>query len=112
MPIGGIYDRTKEHLGTSDAAVIAVRRRLIRAVRELAQGIEPVGAQHGDLWRSVPVDIELPKGVPFDEGAREWISGDRSMLRSLLKQSSSLRRGSSADTSGLKRPQSSSGLRP
>ncbi len=64
-PIGAIYDRTKEHLGTSDAAVIAVRRRLLRAARELSQGVEPYGASHGDVWRLIPVDLELPKNVPI-----------------------------------------------
>jgi phthalate 4,5-dioxygenase len=79
-PIGAIYDRTKEHLGTSDAAVIAVRRRLLRAARELSQGVEPYGASHGDIWRLIPVDLELPKDVPIQEGAREWISGERTVL--------------------------------
>jgi phthalate 4,5-dioxygenase len=79
-PIGAIYDRTKEHLGTSDAAVIAVRRRLLRAARELAQGVEPYGATHGTLWRLIPVDLELPRNMPFEDGARERISGARTIL--------------------------------
>ena len=45
---GPIADRTKEHLGTSDAGVIALRRRLLNAVRNLQAGQEPPGAP---LWR-------------------------------------------------------------
>jgi hypothetical protein len=33
--------RTQEHLGTSDRAIISMRRMLIKAARDLANGIEP-----------------------------------------------------------------------
>jgi nitrite reductase/ring-hydroxylating ferredoxin subunit len=39
--MGDIFDRTHEHLGTSDKAIILMRRRLIEAAKALAQGIEP-----------------------------------------------------------------------
>jgi len=39
--MGGIYDRRREHLGSSDTAVIAVRRRLLEAAKALAAGQEP-----------------------------------------------------------------------
>ncbi|HLG11152.1 MAG TPA: Rieske 2Fe-2S domain-containing protein [Dehalococcoidia bacterium] len=39
--MGTIYDRTAEHLGTSDRAIIRMRRMLIEAARKLAQGIDP-----------------------------------------------------------------------
>ena len=39
--MGSILDRTREHLGTSDRAVIRMRQRLILAARDLANGIEP-----------------------------------------------------------------------
>jgi phenylpropionate dioxygenase-like ring-hydroxylating dioxygenase large terminal subunit len=38
---GPIADRTKEHLGTSDAGVIALRRRLLNSVHNLQHGHEP-----------------------------------------------------------------------
>jgi len=41
--MGAIYDRTREHLGVSDKAVIAVRRWLIDAARTLQRGEEPPG---------------------------------------------------------------------
>jgi nitrite reductase/ring-hydroxylating ferredoxin subunit len=39
--MGAIYDRSHEHLGTTDAAVIRMRRMLIKAARDLDKGIEP-----------------------------------------------------------------------
>ena len=39
--MGPIFDRSREHLGVSDKAVIAVRRFLINAVKEFQDGKEP-----------------------------------------------------------------------
>lgn len=69
--MGPIYDRTKEHLGSSDTAIIALRRRLLSEVRDLARGIEPYAATHGQAYRVRSAALLLDKGVPFDEGARE-----------------------------------------
>ncbi len=49
--MGGVYDRTKERLGTADTAIIAARRMLIRYARELQQGKEPYAASHGEAYR-------------------------------------------------------------
>ncbi|HEY6998892.1 MAG TPA: Rieske 2Fe-2S domain-containing protein [Candidatus Binatia bacterium] len=39
--MGAIFDRSQEHLGVSDKAVIAVRRFLLNTVKELQNGKEP-----------------------------------------------------------------------
>jgi phenylpropionate dioxygenase-like ring-hydroxylating dioxygenase large terminal subunit len=39
--MGAIFDRSKEHLGVSDKAVIAVRKRVLDSIKELQQGSEP-----------------------------------------------------------------------
>jgi nitrite reductase/ring-hydroxylating ferredoxin subunit len=39
--MGTVYQRTHEHLGTSDRAVIRMRSMLLKAAKDLAQGIEP-----------------------------------------------------------------------
>ena len=39
--MGAIFDRSKEHLGVSDKAVIAVRKFLLGAVKDLQNGKEP-----------------------------------------------------------------------
>jgi phthalate 4,5-dioxygenase len=41
--MGPICNRTKEHLGASDSYVIALRRFLLKAVKDFQQGIEPAG---------------------------------------------------------------------
>ena len=60
--MGGICDRTKEHLGTSDQAIIVARRMLIRMAQELQQGKEPYAATHGDVYRIRPLDVLDPAG--------------------------------------------------
>ena len=39
--MGAIFDRSREHLGVSDKAVIAVRKFLLTAVKDSAAGKEP-----------------------------------------------------------------------
>jgi phthalate 4,5-dioxygenase len=53
--MGDIYDRSKEHLGTSDQCIIRMRTLLINAAKGLAQGAEPpaVGPEHD--YRSIRV---------------------------------------------------------
>jgi phenylpropionate dioxygenase-like ring-hydroxylating dioxygenase large terminal subunit len=48
---GAIVDRSREHLGTSDKAVIAFRRRLLAAARALGHGIEPQTPYDPDCYR-------------------------------------------------------------
>jgi phthalate 4,5-dioxygenase len=50
--MGPILDRTIEHLGTADAALIRTRRRLIEAANALRErGVAPPAAQHPELYR-------------------------------------------------------------
>lgn len=39
--MGALYDRSKEHLGTSDMGVVAVRRFMLQAVKDFQKGAEP-----------------------------------------------------------------------
>jgi phthalate 4,5-dioxygenase len=48
---GAIADRTREHLGTSDKALTAFRRRLLGAARRLAEGVEPQTPYDPDCYR-------------------------------------------------------------
>ena len=50
-------DRSLEHLGSSDIAVIAARRRLLKLARDLEQGIEPTAATNPELYRVRPLDL-------------------------------------------------------
>src|ERR1700682_5991468 len=55
--MGPICDRWNEHLGTSDIAVIAMRRRLLNAAQALQRGEAPVAAARGSLYGVRPLDI-------------------------------------------------------
>jgi phthalate 4,5-dioxygenase len=55
--MGPIADRSKEHLGTSDVAVIAARRRLLQMAKDLAAGKEPDLPQHAAAFGVRPIDV-------------------------------------------------------
>ena len=51
-PMGPIYERWKEHLGTTDVMVIFVRRRLLEAARALRdKGVAPANVSEPTLNR-------------------------------------------------------------
>lgn len=55
--MGAMVERWREHLGTTDIAIIAARRMLIRMAKQLQQGIEPYAPHHGDLYKVRPIDV-------------------------------------------------------
>lgn len=59
--MGGIVDRTQEHLGTTDVAVIAARRRLLTMARDLQNGLEPTEALRPEIYNVRAVDIVCPE---------------------------------------------------
>ncbi len=77
--MGSIYDRTQEHLGTTDAMVIFVRRRLIAAARALRdQGVTPPNVDDPALYRVRPASVLLPEGeswITATEKARQSDAG-------------------------------------
>jgi phenylpropionate dioxygenase-like ring-hydroxylating dioxygenase large terminal subunit len=71
---GPIMDRSLEHLVSSDAAIIAVRKRLLDATKALADGVEPPEAADGDLYRVRSLDTILPRDVPLAVGGRDLMT--------------------------------------
>ena len=69
--MGPLVDRSLEHLGTTDTAVIAFRRRLLNLVRDLEQGKEPEAPHRPESYRVRSAAIVLQQAQPFDEGAKE-----------------------------------------
>jgi phthalate 4,5-dioxygenase len=63
--MGGIVDRSQEHLGTTDVAVIAARRRLLQMARDLQDGIEPVTALQPEIYHVRAVDMLCPEDDLF-----------------------------------------------
>jgi len=54
--MGNLVDRSDEHLGTSDTAIIFMRRLLISMTQRLQQGVEPALLTHPELFRVRPID--------------------------------------------------------
>ena len=64
--MGVVYDRTKEHLGTSDRMIIAVRQRLMKAAREFMEdGTPPAHVDDTSLFRVRSASAILPEGADW-----------------------------------------------
>ena len=64
--MGGISERTLEHLGTSDMAIIAARRMLINMARNLQEGVEPYAPGHPEVFNVRAIDVVSKEG-DFDD---------------------------------------------
>jgi hypothetical protein len=64
--MGPIYDRTSEHLGSSDAMIIRTRRRLMAAAVALKdRGSVPPGATQPEAYRLRSGGVVLPEGADW-----------------------------------------------
>jgi phenylpropionate dioxygenase-like ring-hydroxylating dioxygenase large terminal subunit len=76
--MGPVCDRTTEHLGASDLAVIALRRRLLDAVRALSErGELPYEALNPEGYRVRSAALVLHREVAWNEGAAEVLTATR-----------------------------------
>ena len=75
--MGPIYDRTQEHLGTTDAMVIRTRRFLMNAAKALRErGEVPPGVDQPQLYRMNGGGLLSPKGENgIDVGAHLLFQG-------------------------------------
>jgi phenylpropionate dioxygenase-like ring-hydroxylating dioxygenase large terminal subunit len=69
---GVIADRTREHLVSSDVAIIALRRRLLTAATDLLEGKEPPEAHTPAAYCARAMDILLDRSMPLEEGMKEY----------------------------------------
>jgi hypothetical protein len=73
--MGPIMDRTREHLGTADATIIRVRRRMIEAAKAFRErGLTPPGADHPEYYRVRSCQAILPKDVSWQQALDDWHS--------------------------------------
>jgi hypothetical protein len=70
--MGAIYDRSQEHLGTTDVAVIHLRRVLIKMARDLQQGIEPPMLRTPQAFRAIPHDVVTDRQSLADVWDPHW----------------------------------------
>jgi phthalate 4,5-dioxygenase oxygenase subunit len=70
--MGPIYDRSKEHLGTSDVMVIRVRRRVIAAIQaHMKYGTPPPGVDDPEAYRVRSGGVLLPEEADWVEATRD-----------------------------------------
>ncbi|MFQ6028124.1 MAG: Rieske 2Fe-2S domain-containing protein [Dehalococcoidia bacterium] len=75
--MGPIVKRWREHLGSTDKAIIAFRRILLDVVENFQKGIEPPGT-NPKTYRGVrAADMVLPKDVTWQEGAKKELEARR-----------------------------------
>ena len=71
--MGPILDRTQEHLGTADATVIRVRRRMIRAVEALRdRAVVPPGVEQPEFYKVRSCQAILPANVDWRVALDDW----------------------------------------
>jgi nitrite reductase/ring-hydroxylating ferredoxin subunit len=69
--MGPIYDRSQEHLGTSDAMVIRTRRRVINAARALRDSAAtPPGVDNPEVYRHRSGGVILPRDADWLEATK------------------------------------------
>jgi hypothetical protein len=64
---GPILHRWEEHLGTTDRAIVATRRRLLNLAHELQNGIEPKEPFNPDAYLTRSIAEQSPRSVPWRE---------------------------------------------
>jgi phthalate 4,5-dioxygenase len=73
VTMGQIYDRTQEYLGTTDKAIIAFRRSMIRAAKTFRDtGELPPTVDDATLYRVRGTACKLPKDMPWIEATAPW----------------------------------------
>ena len=63
--MGAIYDRSKEHLVSSDAAIVQLRRRLMESARANAQGQDPFSLNMQDMTKVIGFDADMDDGTAW-----------------------------------------------
>jgi phenylpropionate dioxygenase-like ring-hydroxylating dioxygenase large terminal subunit len=71
-----VLDRSDEHLGTTDVAIIAMRRQLLSLARDLERGIEPPMAGDPDAVRTAVGFNVVSKNADFADVLAE-VAGDK-----------------------------------
>ena len=76
---GPLYDRSTEHLASSDMMIIRVRRRLLLAAQALAdQGLVPPGVDDPDVFAARAGGVFLPRDA-------DWLEATQSLRQGFSK---------------------------
>jgi hypothetical protein len=72
----GIVDRSREHLGPADSAIVRVRLHLLAAAKALHdRGATPPAVDTPEVYHQRSGWVILPRGVDYWEGTRERREG-------------------------------------
>ncbi|MEO8297711.1 MAG: Rieske 2Fe-2S domain-containing protein [Burkholderiales bacterium] len=72
--VATIYDRSKEHLGTSDTGIARTRRLLLDTVKKLrTENLRPATALRPEVYMVRAVSLTLPNGLNWAEAGREFM---------------------------------------
>ena len=75
--VAPIYDRSKEHLGTTDAGIVRTRRMLLDALRQHStQGVLPPSALNPDTMLLRAISITLPAGGDWKSAGQEFMRAE------------------------------------
>jgi phenylpropionate dioxygenase-like ring-hydroxylating dioxygenase large terminal subunit len=74
--MGPIVDRTREHLGSTDKAIIAARRLVLGAIKTVQDGGDPLGLGPS-YYGARAIDILLPEDADWWESLQGQIYPDR-----------------------------------
>jgi len=70
--MGPIYQRDKEHLGTTDQFIIRTRRRMIQLARAFnEQGIVPPGVDNPEIYRQRSGEMVIPRSMDWWEAYKD-----------------------------------------
>ena len=71
--MGIVADRTKEHLGVSDTAIIQIRKTLLQALRAIDDGLDPPGLDPSS-YQIRSSRFKLDSGESFEDEITRQIS--------------------------------------
>jgi phthalate 4,5-dioxygenase oxygenase subunit len=69
--MGPIVDRSKEHLGTTDRAIIVLRQLLLEAANDVEAGRTPRGVDSADYKRVRALDHIIPQELDWQEALKD-----------------------------------------
>jgi hypothetical protein len=79
--MGAIYDRTQEHLGTTDMMIIRTRSILLRACKALRDhGTIPPGVDKPELYWMFAGGAIVPRGVSGIDYTRDFLFGREQLV--------------------------------
>lgn len=74
--VATIYDRSQEHLGSTDAGIVRVRRLLLESAKKLAEGAEPVSAAKPSSFMMRAISVTIPAGSDWMELGRDYMKAE------------------------------------